>query len=288
MNETTVKFFQTTAGKEILREIDSNVISAAKYYFGVPDGNFFTAGDFDQSVVNAPKAYVTLNTIMGGDSSEMDRFFEGKKQTPGLLTPLGVKKMIELFSYLYFFAVENIKDIHFETVRTCRQSEVFEGKSIVKPLTSTTKLSVDEIMDLGYGNKNRLAICRYKFHNGVVIFDMEDLRKDYLKPKEREVLLLMGNKLISHFCGYDNHYIGKDGLPAMIYEIDVYPPDAILLNEDASKLETIVYDEHIISEIHQFYKALNTSKEFPEVPSCYRTWKENFQKLVFHEVGQLL
>lgn len=292
MNEiiatSMVNFFQTSTGKEFLQNINFNVVSAAQYYMGVPNGSFFTAADFDESVVKAKKAYITMNTIMGGDSSEMVRFSEGKKQIPGLLTPLGVKKMVSLFTYLYFFASESRKEIHFETVRACRQSEISEGESIVKALTSTTKLSVDEIMDLGYGNKNGLAICRYKFHKGAVVFDMEDLGNDYLKPEEREVLLLMGNKLISHCCGYDNRYLGKDGQPAMVYEVDVYPPIAMGECKSVAELETAVYDEQTISQIQQFYIALNTSKDFPEVPPCYRTWKENFQKLVFHEVGQLV
>lgn len=93
MDKQLKKLLQTSAVDECLRKlriderVSSEVVSAAKYYMGVPDGRFFEAKDFDDSVVNAKKAYVTLNTIMGGPTSERDRFNEGKKQVPNLLTP---------------------------------------------------------------------------------------------------------------------------------------------------------------------------------------------------------
>lgn len=285
------KFLQTRAGENALRVagnvVSKEIISAAKYYTGVPDGKYFEEKDFDQSVVNAKKAYITLNTIMGGETAELDRFNEGKKQTPELLTPLGVEKMINLYTHLYCFGSGNDKGLSFETVRACRQSEISEGESIVGPLTSTTKLSIDEIMALGYGNKNGLAICRYKFHEGASIFDMEELGKEYLKPEEREVLLLMGNKLVAHCLGYDDRYLGKDGKPALIYEVDVYAPDFTNITGDYEALENTVYNEQTIREIKEFYEALNGEGEFPNVPECYKEWKEDFKKLVFLEIKKL-
>lgn len=286
------KFLQTSAGEDVSRKIEKivsqEIISAAKYYMGVPDGKYFEEKDFEESVVKAKKAYITLNTIMGGETAEMDRFNEGKKQTPELLTPLGVKKMIHLFTYLYYFGSGSNTAINYETVRACRQSEISEGESIVGPLTSTTKLSIDEIMELGYGNKNGLAICHYKFHDGVSIFDMEELGKEYLKPEEREVLLLMGNKLLAHCCGYNDNYLGKDGQPALIYEVDVYPPDFTDITDRQEILEDIVYNEESIREIREFYKALNVEGDFPKVPECYQEWKESFKKLVFLEIKKLV
>lgn len=286
-----VKFLQTNAGNNALREAakvaSQEVISAAKYYMGVPDGKYFTEKEFDESVVKAKKAYVTLNTIMGGNTAEMDRFNEGKKQVPELLTPLGVKKMINLFTHLCCLGSENNKNISFQTVRACRQSEISEGGSIVEALTSTTKLSIDEIMKLGYGNKNGLAICSYKFHDGASIFDMEVLGKDYLKPEEREVLILPGSKLNAHCVGYNDSYLGKDGQPALMYEIDVYPPKFNNIEGDYKALESIVYNEQYIREIKQFYKLLNIEGNFPEVPACYNEWKESFKKLVFLEIKKL-
>lgn len=285
------KILQTRAGENALR-VDENVvsqeiISAAKYYTGVPDGKYFNEKDFGKDVTEAKKAYITLNTVMGGETAEMDRFKEGKKQTSNLLTPLGVKKMINLFTHLYCFGSGNNTCVDFETVRACRQSEISEGESIVGPLTSTTKLSIDEIMVLGYGNKNGLAICRYKFHEGASIFDMEELGKEYLKPEEREVLLLMGNKLSAHCLGYDDRYLGKDGKPALIYEVDVYAPDFINITGDYETLENTVYNEQTIGEIKEFYEALNGEGEFPNVPECYKEWKEAFKKLVFLEIKKL-
>lgn len=282
-----MKFLQTSAGVNALRKsgevVTQEMISAAKYYMGMPDGKYFEAKDFDESVVNAKKAYVTLNTIMGGETAERDRFNEGKKQTPELLTPLGVEKMIHLFTHLYCFASGSNSTIG-ETVRACRQSEISEGQSVVNALTSTTKLTVDEIMKLGYGNKNGLAICRYKFHYGVVAFDMEKLGKDYLKPEEKEVLLMMGNTLVAHRQGYDERYVGKDGQPALMYEIDVYSPKFTDTAENWEKLRSVVYDKRILDEVRKFYTALNEKSSFPDVPACYPQWKEYFKKMVFYEL----
>ena len=79
------KILQTSAGENALREaarvVSDEIISAAKYYMGVPDGKYFEKGEFDESVVKAKKAYVTLNTLMGGETAEMDRFKEGKKRS---------------------------------------------------------------------------------------------------------------------------------------------------------------------------------------------------------------
>lgn len=292
MNKITAtsmeKFFHTSIGNDILQNVNANIISAAQYYMGVPDGKFFDAEHFGEEVAKAKKAYITMNTLMGGDSSERDRFAEGKKHTHGLVTLPAVKKMVELYTYLFLFATQNSKDITFETVRACRQSEISEGESTVRALTSTTKLSIDEIMKFGYGNKNGLAICRYKFHEGAVVFDMEKLNEHYLKPEEREVLILMGNKLVSRCLGYDDRYLGKDGKPAMIYEIDVYPPTPSTEAVNIATLEAAVYNKKTIRQIRTFYFALNVCSEFPKVPDCYPAWKANFQKLVMHEVSQLL
>ena len=286
-----INFLQTSAGEKALREagrvVSEEIVSAAKYYMGVPDGKYFEASYIEENAVKAKKAYVTLNTIMGGDTAERDRFNEGKKQTPELLTPYGVKKMVNLFTHLFCFANGNNDGISYETVRACRQTEVSEGESIVGPLTSTTKLSVDEIMELGYGNKNGLAICRYRFHDGAAVFDMENLGKDYLKPAEREVLLLMGNKLTAKCTGYDSRYLGKDGQPALMYEIDVYTPEFTRCGNQ-EELEKIVYSPENIKEVKSFYEALNAGGDFPAVPDCYAEWKESFQKLVFLELSKLV
>ena len=126
--EHLVNFLQTTAGETAMREasklVSEEIISAAKYYMGVPDGKYFEAAYIEEEAVKAKKAYVTLNTIMGGDTAEMDRFNEGKKQTPELLTPYGVKKMVTLFTHLFCFASGNKEAVKYETVRACRQTEV--------------------------------------------------------------------------------------------------------------------------------------------------------------------
>lgn len=285
------KFLQTDAGETALRKaggvVSEEIVSAAKYYIGVPDEKYFKTGEFDESVVKAKKAYITLNTIMGGQTAELDRFQEGKKQIPEFFTMAGVRKMLYLFTHLYCLGSGNDEEVNFETVRACRQTEIEEGESVVEALTSTTKLSIDEIMQLGYGNKNGLAICCYHFHKGCTICDMEELGQNYPKPEEREVLILMGNRLVTHCLGENGQYVGKDGRPALIYEVDVYPPDFTTVTEEKETLEKVVYDKNAIEEIRLFYNALNTEGDFPEVPECYKEWKEAFKKLVFLEIKKL-
>lgn len=289
--ENLIKFLQTSAGENVLRTsakmVSRKIISAAQYYIGVPDGEFFTEKDFEESVVKAKKAYVTLNTIMGGETAEKDRFDEGKKQVPGLLTPLGVRKMVHLYTYLYCYGSGINRTTELATVRACRQSEISEGETVIDALTSTTKLSTEEIMQLGYGNKNHLAICCYKIHDKAAVFDMEELGKNYPKPEEKEVLLLTGSRLVAHCLGYNDTYRGKDGEPALMYEVEVYPPDFSNIEGNTEEIEKIVYNVQYISEIKDFYTELNTKENFPEVPACYKEWKDAFKKLVFLELKKL-
>ncbi len=288
--EQVSNFFNTSAGEDLFEklkdEIMQETISAAKYYMGVPDRLYFQEKDFDESVVNAKKAYITINTIMGGDTAEEDRFKEGKKQVYELMTPLGIKKIVKLITYLYFFGCCN-EDVSFETVRACRQTEVTGGVFTVEPLTSTTKLSISEIIELGYADKNGLAICNYKFHKGAVIFDMESLGKDYLKPEEREVLILPGNVLSCKPKGYHKKYVGRDGKPAFVYDIDVYAPDFEEVSLTKEQLENIVCNRYILEEIKKYFKALNEDGDFPKAPQLYKRWKNTFKALVFLELKNL-
>lgn len=286
-----INFLGTTAGEDALRiaakEVSEQIKSAAKYYMGKPDGKMFTTAEFGDEVANAKKAYVTLNCLMGGETAEEDRFKEGKKQVPGLITPEGIKKIIDLFTLLYCFG-ENTPKFEYQTVRACRQTEVSEGRSIAGPLTSTTKLTIDEIMALGYGDKNGLAICKYNFHEWAVAFDMEELGDDYLKKEEREVLIMTGNVLESKAIGYDDQYKGRDGNPALMYEVDVYPPEWSGVQKESTEfLKKSVYDADMISKVQKFYEELNEGGDYPAEPEGYREWKENFQKLVFSELRKM-
>ncbi len=283
-----IDLLRTSAGNVALAAAANvsakEIVSAVKYYMGKPDGRYFTSKDFPEEVVNAKKCYVTLNTIIGGDTAEYDRFSEGKKQVPELITPIGVKKCLNLFVHLYAFGVGNKGRVDYETVRACRQTEILEGISYVGPLTSTTKLTIAEIMQLGYGNKNGLAICKYHFLDNSVIFDMENLGKHYLKPEEREVLLLTGNKLEAVCLGTDNRFLGKDGKPALMYEVTVSPAPLQEVAESPEELKEVVFNGDLVREVQEFYYELNASSDFPSVPENYRTWKNSFKKLLVCEL----
>lgn len=290
-SDTLSKLMQTKAVSEgTLRSIDEKIISAALYYTGSPDGKFFNIEDWPYEIYSAKKAYVTLNTIMGYKNSEYARFTEKKKQIPEFITQNGLKKIMELFILLYAHAVENCKSsTPFKTLKMCRQNEVIEGVSTIKPLTSTTKLSAKEIMKLGYGNKNNLAICKYTLHEGSVYFDMSDLGNYYQKPEEAEVLLLPGNTINTYYKGVSNEFYGRDGKYAHIYEVNVYSPYFELTTEPQEYLEEFVFNTSNLELIKNYFEKLNNfDTDFPSSPQCYYAWKKAFQQLVFRELSKLL
>ena len=283
-----LKLLNTSAGETALKEaakIASNeIISAAKYYIGTPDGKYFDKEHFESEVVEAGEAHQTINTILGGRTAEMDRFFEGKKQVPGLITSLGVRKIIHLVVLLYCLASGESKTITYETVKACRQSELLDENNMIRTLTSTTKLPVEEIMALGYGDKNHLAICRYHFKPGATFLDMEVLGEHYLKPEEREVLILPGSRFAITGVERTNCYVGRDGMPAKIFYVDVYPTVFEEIAEKQEDLEEIVFDENNLKQIRNYFIALNEETLLPIQPECYENWKNSVQKLMFLEL----
>ncbi len=305
--EVLIDLLHTNAGKEALqksisraniaffaRTVSDDIISAQRYYVGNPDGKFITDKDFDEETVKAGKAYETINTLMGNDNAEFMRFSEGKKQTPGLISEIGLQKIADMIVLLFVFANDG-EEIKYDTVRACRQTEISEtpeGKfDYIDALQSSTKATVEEIVALGYGNKNKLAICKFHFHEGAVVLDMVRFGKDYLKPEEKEVLLLTGNKYQAKCLGYSDKFFGKDGQPALMYDVDVYAPDGFYWKVDASEeeLKDFVFNADMITKVKAFYEALNTNigGEYPKEPEDYRNWKEAFKMYVYNQLDKV-
>lgn len=302
-----IDLLHTNAGEESLRKsisraniegfartLSDDIISAQRYYVGNPDGMFITPKDFDEQTVKAGKAYETINTLMGNDKAEFMRFSEGKKQTPGLISAIGLQKIADMLVLLFAFANDG-EEITYDTVRACRQTEIAETNEgeydFIDALQSSTKATVEEIVALGYGNKNKLAICKFHFHPGAVVLDMVRFGKNYLKPEEKEVLLLTGNKYQAKCIGYSDKFYGKDGEPALMYDVDVYAPDKFCQNVSASeeKLKEIVFDNSMITKVNAFFKALNNNigKEYPTEPEGYRMWKAAFKMFVYNELDKI-
>lgn len=302
-----INLLHTNAGEENLRRTISNanielfmknisnsIISAQKYYVGNPDGKFIATHDFDDETVNAKKAYVTINSLMGNDNAEFMRFSEGKKQTPGLISEVGLQKIADMLVLLFAFA-NNGEKITYDTVRTCRQTEISQTKektfNYIDALQSSTKATVEEMMRLGYGDKNKLAICKFHFHPGAVVLDMERFGEDYLKPEEKEVLLLTGNKYKAKFLGYSDKFYGKDGQPACMYEVDVYEPDEFYwhINSSLEEIKQTVFDKNMIDKVKKFYEKLNTNigDKYPDEPEGYREWKKAFKMYVYGELDKI-
>lgn len=278
----------------VARTISDDIISAQKYYMGCPDGKFVTASDFDEETVKTGKAYVTINTLMGNDDAEFMRFSEGKKQIPGLISEIGLQKIVDMLVLLFAFANDG-ESIKYNTVRACRQTEISETPEgqfdYVEALQSSTKATAEEIIALGYGNKNKLAICKFHFNQGAVILDMERFGENYLKPEEKEVLLLPGNKYKAKCLGNSNEFYGKDGEPAMMYEVEVYAPDKFKdhINVSPKELKHMVFDKNMIKKVKDFYEELNLNigGEFPKEPEGYREWKKAFKMYVYSELNKI-
>lgn len=305
--DVLIDLLHTNAGEESLRKsvsraniesfarmLSDDIISAQRYYVGNPDGMFITSKDFDEQTVKAGKAYVTINTLMGNDKAEFMRFSEGKKQTPGLISAIGLQKIADMLVLLFAFANDG-EEITYDTVRTCRQTEITETKEgqydFIDALQSSTKATAEEMMSLGYGNKNKLAICNFHFHPGSVVLDMARFGKYYLKPEEKEVLILTGNKYQAKCLGYSDEFRGKDGQPALTYDVDVYAPDPFYWNVHNSEeeLKEIVFDSSMIAKVNAFFKALNDNigKEYPAEPEGYREWKVAFKMYVYNELDKI-
>ena len=279
----------TTTLSDNAKSLTPKLISAAKYYYGVPDGKYFTTDYFDKDVIEAKKAYITLNTIIGNDSVEKEYFLEGKLQIPGLITSIGIKKSIELFSDLYLFGLCNSDDISTKEVHACKRASELKD-NFIQALTSTTKLSIDEIFSQGYGDKVDLAICHYILHEGAIVFDMEKLKSDYLKPHEREVLLLIGNQISVTCLGDDKNHIGKDGNPGKKYLIDVYAPQFDrIIKPTKYDLESIVFDEEILKEEKRFFEELNSNIGgcFPQIPEKHFVWKDALKQLIYRDLQKI-
>ena len=298
MNKVSKKDLNNPEGKEFLRkfvkENYDKIISAQKYYVGNPDERFITHNNFDEETVKSREAYETINTLMGDDTAELVRFIEGKKQTIGLISAVGLQKICDMICL--FFAFASIGEpITYNTVRVCKQNEInktAEGElKVIKALKSSTKLPIEKIMDLGYGNKSKLAICKYNFKPRAVVLDMARFGKDYLKPEEKEVLILIGNKYNSKCIGFSDKFYDKDGEPAIMYDINIYPPDPFGKHIDISReeLKKTVFDNKKITEIRKFYEALNDNigKEWPQEPPHYRKWKKAFKLYLYSELDKI-
>ena len=258
--------------------------SALLWYMGAPNG-LFTEG-LNDVAAKAKKVYVTINSLLGIDRAESDRFLEGKKQTPELVTMEGIKKIFELIEIIY--KCRDGADIQVpKLVRLARVSEMNEGTEVSSALRSATKLPAKECMALGYGDKNGLAICEYELAPGSVHFDYERLGEKYAKSEEREVLIASGNTLETKFVGYSKEFTGRDGIPAALYTVKVspcsdYDPDF------EQRYQGMVFNESTIALVQEYYKELNEKigTEFytPVSPSWYFFWKDVLRRLLINHV----
>ena len=109
--------------------------------------------------------------------------------------------------------------------------------------------------------------------------------------EEKEVLILTGNKYKAKCLGYSDSFFGKDGHPALMYDVEVFAPDKFYckINESTEKLKQVVFDKNIITKVKNFYEALNTNigGKYPEEPKEYRYWKNAFKQYVYSELNKI-
>lgn len=190
----------------------------------------------------------------------------------------------------------NDKKINYDTVGTFRQMEISEtikGEyNFIDAFQSTTKRTIEEMMNSGYGDKNKLAIGKFHLHEGAVVLDMARFGEDYLKPEEKEVLILTGNRYQAKFIGYSDKFFGADGHPALLYDVDVYSPGDFFRKVDFSeeRLEEKKYHYRVMNSlVRDFYKNLNTNigGEYPREPKEYREWKKDFKAYVYNQLDKI-
>lgn len=291
-----------------LKNLTPEAFSAFQFYEGDTNNNFLPSSLFDESTRKASKAYITINTVMQNNSTEEKIFKEGKKMLPELITPGGVEKLLELYKTIYSssyeISTENVQKMY--AFKRC--SEMTE--QCIKSLTSVTKLSPKEIYKQGYGNKVDLALCCYSLHKGALIFDFEKLGDLYKKKQEREVLLMIGNKTKVQSLGEDKNFLGIDGKPAKIFNIDVFGPnfdgliktntinESIQLNENMKsfhkdikpKSYDSIFDENRLKIVRDLYYDINTNIGgiFPKIPQEYWEWKYDFQQIVYRMLKSIV
>lgn len=259
----------------------AEILPAVRFYEGAAGNSFLPEGTFDEETRNAPKAYITINTLLGDDTTEKSRFMEGKRQVSGLITPEGIGKILELYKGFYRFCVRNPAA---SGLRLCAMKRCSEVEApFIGALMSTTKMTPGEIYALGYGNKVGLALCYYTLAPGALAFDYEKMGGLYTKKQEREVLLMPGNGMKIKKLGSDSRFPGKDGLPAEVFEIEVTAPDFDIILQDDGGCEDIVFDPGTLKIVRAVYEEINRNigGEFPAVPDGYREWKHAFRRTVY-------
>ena len=260
----------------------NRILPAVKFYEGDTDNTFLPEDLFDEKTRKAHKAYVTLNTLLEDDKAEEQRFKEGKLQIPGLITPEGIRKILDVYEGFYQFCLENPIN---HNVRLCAMKRSNEINSpFIRSLTSTTKQSPEDIYKQGYGDKVNLALCTYMLHPGALAFDFEKLGDLYAKKQEREVLLMPGNQWTVRKVGQDKRYLGRDGMPAEVFEIDVTAPNFDMVLKDKSDIsEDIVFDSKRLELVRNLYENINNNigGQCPEIPNEYWEWKHAFQQKAY-------
>lgn len=263
-------------------ELLERILPAVQFYEGDTNNSFLPEELFDEKTRKAPKADVTLNMLLDDDTAEKQRFLEGKLQTPGLITPEGVKKMLEIYEGFYQFCLQNPIDYNVNLCAMKRCSEL--DSPFIRSLTSTTKHSPGKIYKQGYGDKVGLALCYYKLHKGALAFDYEKLGELYAKKQEREVLLMPGNKWNIRHIGQDKKYCGRDGNPAEVFEIDVCAPDfSKIIKNESNGGEDIVFDSQRLDLVRNILQEMNNNigGDFKNLPDEYWEWKHAFQQKAY-------
>lgn len=269
-----------------LKNLTPKAFSAFKFYEGDTDNDFLPSNLFDEKTRKESKAYITINTLMQDNSTEEKIFKEGKKLLPELITPEGVKKLLELYKTIYCFS-NVIQDDTDQKLCAFKRCSELNG-SCLNSFTSVTKLSPEEIYKQGYGNKVDLAVCYYRLQKGARIFDFEQLGDLYKKKKEREVLLMIGNEIKVKPLGIDQNYLGNDNKPAKVYEICVSAPKFDKLVVESSifqeqKIKNFIFNKTYLEIVRNVYKTINENigDTFPSIPKEYWKWKYYFQQTVY-------
>lgn len=187
----------------------------------------FYTGDVRNENMSDPfysdaKAYVTLNSLLfKGMDTELARVEEGRKLNPAFLLQLHETLRI-MKSLIHCMEVADKEEIVYRVERL-KDYTCFKREGLFTSFISCSDAGFLE----NYEDKFDLVLMEVHIHKGVKCVRVEDKLEDYLKKKEKEVLIAPFSEIKCKELPLKKEYTaikdGKGHQPAVFVKVDVFP-----------------------------------------------------------------
>ena len=216
-----------------------------------------------------------------------------KKYNHHIVIQDGIRKLLSLYELMYRAALRNRERKAYKTVRLCSRKQVVLGASINHSFLSTSESSIEELIELNYGNCPELGIISFEISSDAIVLPMSILGEAYPKQIEREILILPGMKMeIEKDDDVDYSYFGLDGKKAEGYKAFIGGPDFSECEfTDYNSASEIAFDPERLKEIQKFVISLNDfskEKNCPTPPDCYNEWATAYKQVVMYNLRNIL